>query len=693
MRIAFAIAIGLGALLLFQVQFILGKQTLPWFGGVPAVWSTCLVFFQTLLLAGYAYAHALTWLPARRQMQVHVALVGLAVALLAARAFVWPSPITPGDGWRPDPDGAPVGQMLTLLTAAVALPYLVLASTGPLLQRWWAAVWPDASPYRLYALSNAGSLLGLLGYPFVVERLFAVPHQGWLWAVGFLAYGAAAIGAARQFDRAGLHDVALKAHVRDTPSPSLGVQAQWFWLAAVAAALLQATTAWLTVDVAAVPLLWMAPLALYLLTFIVAFEYPRVYHRLVWTLLAMVALSGAAAAVKADTDISPAWHMLAGLSCLGVACMFCHGELGARTPHPAYLTRFYLWIAAGGAAGSASVSMLAPRLFTSVVEYPVALVLVALALFSVHARGFRTDLVDDPPPWWARVAAVAVVPLVAGLVSFTVQEARDQQRDVLVSSRNFFGWVRVREGTSLGGAPYRRLLHGNTIHGVQFTAFERELEQTSYYMPTSGVGRALLHARTGERPLTVGIVGLGTGTLASYGRESDRFRFYEIDPQVIALSSGERPVFTFVSRSDAEVTIVPGDARLSLDREPPVGFDVLALDAFSSDAVPGHLLTVEAFRLYARHLRTDESLLAVHVSNRFLDLEGIVRSAGMEAGLASVTVSDFPDDDASESSTWMLLARSREVLRAFGDPDTEAALPWVRPWTDTWSNLFDVIER
>jgi hypothetical protein len=693
MRPAFAIAIGLGALLLFQVQFILGKQLLPWFGGVPAVWSTCLVFFQTLLLVGYAYAHGLTRLPARRQVQVHLVVVGLATATLAARAFGWPSPITPSPAWRPTPDGAPVAQILTLLSVAVGLPYLVLASTGPLLQRWWAAVWPDRSPYRLYALSNAGSLAGLLTYPFLVERMMAVPQQGWLWTISFLIYGAAAAVAARAFARHGHADAGLRAHALDTPAPSAGTQALWFWLAAVAAFLLQATTAWLTVDVAAVPLLWMAPLALYLLTFIIAFEYPRAYHRLVWTLVVMVALGGAIYAVRADTDISPAWHMLAGLSCMAAAGMFCHGELGVRTPHAAHLTRFYLVIAAGGAAGSATVALVAPRVFTSVVEYPLALLLVAAALFSVHARGFRTDL-EEEPPWWSRVAAVAVVPLVVGLATYTVQEARDQQADVIVSSRNFFGWVRVREGTSPAGAPYRRLLHGNTIHGTQFTEPGREREHTSYYVPTSGVGQAILRAREeASDGLMVGVVGLGTGTLASYAEAEDHFRFYEIDPQVIALSTATPPVFAYVATTPGEVTIVPGDARLSLDREAPVGFDVLALDAFSSDAVPVHLLTVEAFRLYARHLRGDRSLLAVHVSNRFLDLEGIVRAAGMEADLWSVTVSDVPDGDVAESSTWMVLARDPEALRAFGDPDTEAALPWVSPWTDTWSNLFDVIER
>lgn len=703
MRAAFALAIGLGALLLFQVQFVLGKQVLPWFGGVPSVWSTCLVFFQTLLLVGYAYAHGLTRLPVRRQMVVHVALVALVGVALAGRAFGWPSPITPDAAWRPAPDGSPVRQILLLLTVAVGLPYLLLASTGPLLQRWWAAVWPDRSPYRLYALSNLGSLAGLLTYPFLVERWLAVPQQGWLWSGLFLVYAGALLAATLVFGRHGVADAQLRASSVDVEGPSLGEQVLWAWLAAAAASLLQSTTAWLTIDVAAAPLLWMAPLAVYLLSFIVAFEYPRVYHRLTWTMLLLVSLAGAIAAAQADTDWSPLWHMLAALSALLASCMFCHGELGARAPAPVHLTRFYLIVAAGGAAGSAATALLPPVLSTWVVEYPVSLLAVALAAFAVYALqdseprdGSERGAGASRLTWWSRLIAVALIPTMVGLGRLAILMGRDQQSSVIVSSRNFFGWIRVRESEAEGGGMYRRLLHGNTVHGNQFLEPPRDRQPTTYYTIGSGVGQAVqwLRERDGAGPLRVGVVGLGTGTMAAYAQRGDVFRVYEIDPQVVALSKppqGGPPVFRYLAQAEGEVDIVAGDARLSLEREAPNGFDLLVLDAFSSDAVPAHLLTVEAFEVYARHLRDARSLLAVHVSNRFLDLRGIVRTAGVETGFSSVVVSHYPDGDGEESTTWVILSRQRTELEAFGDPDAADAEPWVRPWTDAWSNLFDVI--
>jgi len=693
MRAAFAFAIGLGALLLFQVQFVLGKQVLPWFGGVPAVWSTCLVFFQTLLLGGYAYAHGLTRLTARRQVSVHLGLVGVAVLVLVARAAGWPSPITPDDAWRPAPDGAPVLQILTLLSVAIGLPYLLLASTGPLVQRWWAAVWPDRSPYRLYALSNLGSLVGLVSYPFAVERWLTVPQQGWLWVGLFAAYAGALVAATLTYRRFGAADARLQAGAAWEPRPAWREMILWAWLAAAAAALLQSTTAWLTVDVAAIPLLWMAPLALYLVTFIIAFEYPRAYHRLTWTMLLLVALAGAIWAAQEDTDISPAWHMLAGLGVLLASCMFCHGELGTRTPAPVHLTRFYLVVAAGGAAGSAATALLPPVLSSWVIEYPLSLMAVALGVFAVYASAFRPS--ETPAlPWWSRVLAVAIVPTIVGLGRFAVEEGRDQQSLAIVSSRNFFGWIRVRESEAPGGGTYRRLLHGNTVHGNHFVPPPRRHTPTSYYTEGSGIGQAVawLHAdRAG--PLRVGVVGLGTGTMAAHARSGDLVRVYEINPEVVALSEGPSPVFSYVAESRGRIEIVGGDARVSLEREEPQDYDLLVLDAFSSDAVPGHLLTVEAFEVYARHLRDERSVLAVHVSNRFLDLRGIVRTGGAAAGFASVVVSHYPDteDDGAESTTWVLLARDASVLEAFGDPAAAASEPWVRPWTDRWSNLFDVI--
>src|SRR5690606_31699199 len=369
------------------------------------------------------------------------------------------------------------------------------------------------------------------------------------------------------------------------------------------------------------------------------------------------------------------------------------GELGTRTPAPAHLTRFYLIVAAGGAGGSAATALLPPLLSTWVVEYPLSLMAVALGVFAVYASSYQ-QRESTMLPWWSRVLAVAVVPSIVGLGRFAVIEGREQQLEVVSASRNFFGWVRVREGEAPGGGRHRRLLHGNTIHGNQFLEPPRRYQPTTYYTEGSGVGRAVgwLHAMH-DRPLRIGVVGLGAGTMAAHARTGDLVRIYEIDPQVVALSEGSDPVFTYVSESRGHIEIVPGDARVSLEREEPQGYDLLVLDAFSSDSVPAHLLTVEAFALYGRHLHDERSILAVHVSNRFLDLRGIVRTGGAAEGFSAVVVSHYPasDDEGAESTTWVLLARDPEVLAAFGDVTEGADEPWVRPWTDRWSNLFDVV--
>lgn len=713
-RAGFGLTIGLGALLLFQVQFIAGKTILPWYGGVPAVWSACLLFFQVLLLGGYLAAHGVARLRPTRQVGVYAAAVAGALVWLLARPAAWPSPIVPSDAWKPVGDQWPVVRILVLLAVTVGVPYLVLSITSPLLQRWWADLWPARSPYRLYALSNLGSLVGLVGYPFVVERTLAVEGQGWLWTGGFVVYAAVAGACMVTFRRdAAGHGMPERAERgpaetegrpfddvgRTTPLPARSAPPRpratgssppatllWFLLAAVGSLLLQSTTTWITLDVAAVPLLWMVPLALYLITFIVAFEYPYLYRRTFWTFVVLLSLC--ASAIALVSDVGAGWALVAGLSALTASCMVCHGELGVRVPDAAHLTRFYVVIAAGGASGSVFAALVAPRVFTSVLEYPLSLLAVAVLMLAVARR--PRDEPTERASRWRRGTGVPLALCSVLLLLMVGEEARARRQGVVWRSRNFFGSVHVTEEAASSGARMRRLIHGTTMHGMQYVDGPLDGEPTAYYARTSGVGRVMSTRAATTLPAHVGLIGLGAGTLAAYARPDDRYRFYEIDPQVVQLSTGPAPLFTFVARAPGSVSLVEGDARLSLEREPPQRFDVLVVDAFSSDAVPAHLLTTEAFTLYRRHLRDEQSLLLVHVSNRFLRLADIVRSGGASVGMASVLVVDDPDEEYARTSDWMLLAADTSVIGAFGDPGG-----WSRPpgraWTDRWSSVLDVI--
>lgn len=685
---AFVVAIGFGACLLFQIQFLLARQILPWFGGAPAVWSTSLVVFQTLLLAGYAWAHGIARLRSRRrQVVLHVGLLTTALALLAWRALVWPSPVSPDDSWRPQDVTAPITAITLLLVVAVGVPFLVLASASPLLQRWRADLGSDASPYRLYAVSNAGSLAGLLTYPVLVEPHLDLRQQGLWWALAFVAFGGAlALCAWRVWDGVGdgrLGQPALPTdHAADVGDgqfrerPSRAGVAVWLVLAAVPSALLQATTTRLTQDIAAVPFLWMVPLALYLISFIVAFERPSAcpLGRLAQVIVVAAIASLAPWAMPVQLGLT--------LLLLAVAGLALHGELARRAPDPQGLTRYYLVIAAGGVLGSALVGFGAPLVFTRVIEYPLT---VAATLLVLAVQLFRQAR-HRPPVARRRTRLLAEAQILAGLVllAATAADARLVAGQTTHASRNFFGTVRVRELALPDGAAYRRFIHGSTLHGVQWLAPDRRREPTAYFTSSSGVGRAMAMIAARRASTRVAVIGLGIGTLAAYGRPGDTYTFYEIDPQVVALSEGARPPFTFIRDSPAHIDIVVGDGRLALERTPPLGVDLLAMDAFSSDAVPVHLVTGEALAAYARHLRDDRSLIAVNVANRYLDLAGIVTAAGRTHGFHAVLVEGDAGPGLVQATRWLLLSRSADALQPLGPAHVSREAPWTDAFSAPW---------
>ena len=689
-RGAYAVTVFLSAFLLFEVQFILAKHLLPWFGGGAAVWTTCMLFFQVLLLLGYAYAHLLAKQPVPRQRAVHLLLLAAALVLLAARAWLWPSPLTPGDAWRPANGDAPIPGILALLASAVGVPYLVLSSTGPVLQSWYARRFPG-SPYRLFALSNLGSLLGLLAYPLAVEPLLAVPAQARLWAVGFLLFaGSAAICA---MTLGGADAIPERA---TGPAPGRGLVLLWLGLAFVPSLMLLAVTSQLCQEIAVFPLLWMLPLGLYLLTFVLCFEYERFYRREPFLGGLIVAAAAGLVALYRGTNVGAAGQVVTFSGVLLAYGLVCHGELARLKPAPARLTTFYLVVAAGGALGGVASALVAPLVFPAYFELDVALFLGAALMLVAVLRDPGSPMRVGPAAPALRVAAGAWLLVLGVGLWFHMQDATLGAERVV---RNFYGVLRVLRDDPGTRDEVVKLKHGRIYHGLQYPWADRRFAVTTYYGPLSGVGLALRRhpRRLRGEPMRVGVVGLGTGTLAAYANEGDLFRFYEINPEVMALCRGPHPTFTYVQDCRGTVEVVAGDARLSLEREPPQDFDVLAVDAFSSDAIPVHLLTREALVLYLRHLRAPDGALVLHVSNRFLDLRPVVRGLAGALGLRAAIVSD-PGRPGFWPSEWILVDAGRSAL--LDDPDVTAAaleLPTAEAglpvWTDAHSDLLRVVRR
>jgi spermidine synthase/MFS family permease len=667
----YAATIFLSSFLLFVVQPLIARLILPWFGGSAAVWTTCMLFFQALLLAGYAYAHLLVKLDKRRQALIHTVLLLGAVALL---------PIAPAESWKPTGGEEPVSRILLLLTVAVGLPYFLLAATSPLLQAWFARARPGANPYRLFAISNLASLGALVGYPFVIEPYLAGKQQVVLWSWGF---GAFALACAAMAWRTPAARPAAQAEAASATARAGKPYLLWLALSATGSILLLAVTNHLTQNVAAVPLLWLAPLTLYLLSFIVAFEGRGWYRpQTLWALV--LACAGAMAWLLVDDrfQFDLAVQLVVFLAGLFVACLFCHGELYRMRPAARDLTAFYLAISAGGALGGLLVAVVAPLVFNA--HYELGIGLVALAfLAAMRFNGLN------------RLAYAASLAVLLGVTGCAVYEGLHYHEDVRLSTRSFYGVLRVKEYGAPGDENHlKRLVHGAIMHGEQYQTGEWRSFVTSYYQATSGVGLAI-HAKQEGGPVRIGVVGLGTGTLAAYGRKGDVFRFYDIDRHVVDIAWSE---FSYLKDSEAQVEVAVGDARLTLEREPPRGFDVLAVDAFSGDAIPVHLITREALAVYLRHVKPD-GIVAFHVSNRFLELIPVVARLAREEGAHAVLVSDDPEEEDTSRrsrSDWVLVSRSRAALEHPEIVDGGGAAAQDRPewrtWTDDYSNLIQILK-
>jgi hypothetical protein len=642
------------------------KMILPRFGGSAAVWATCLVFFQCALLLGYFYADVTSRrLSQLRQSYLHIVLLAVSLAFL---------PIAPRLVWRSGGDPAP--RILLLLSVSIGLPFVLLSATSPLIQLWYARR-RTADPYHLFATSNFASFLALLSFPFLIEPRLASHHQAAMWSILFVIFVALC---ARAAWNARGHETHRQAQVEGTNAAVPHVTEKLLWLSAAACGsmLLLSITNHFLENVAPVPLLWILPLAVYLLTFTMAFHRRALYSRWWMSRFLAVALGGLSYAIY-DSSFTQSLQISVPFFCIGllVCCLFCHGELALRRPATTYLTSYYLLVALGGALGAIFVGMVAPHIFSGIYEFPIALVLTALlAMVMLWPQGWLVRL------FWA-AAAIA-------LVFVTVRNISSYQRDTIVRMRSFYGPLRVKQFSNWLKEPYLTLYNGKIEHGAQYVNAPASLLPTTYYAPESGVGFALEHCcSAGKR---VGVVGLGAGTLAAYGQIRDYFRFYEINPQIARIA---RQSFTYLRDSPAKIDVIMGDARLSLESEAPQNFDVLAVDAFSGDAIPVHLLTKQAFALYLRHLKPD-GILAVHTSNTYLNLPPVVQLLATDAGYPTRLIGNADNRrKLVDSSDWVLISHNQRFLDDLDTSipaDTISVPLHLRLWTDDYNNLFQILQ-
>lgn len=773
----FAVTIFLSAFLLFQIQPLLGKFLLPWFGGTPAVWTTCMLFFQLVLVLGYAYGHWLACLPSPRKGRwFHPILLLLTCSSIFLLAIMWGRPLLPSTGWRPTSEQMPTAKILVLLSASVGLPYMILASTSPLVQHWFSRCNPGRSPYRLYALSNFASMLALITYPVAIEPFLPLNLQAKLWSAGFLFFALFCSYCCRKAFQPSLSFEELNcptsAGFLNKPgemaegSPSIGSCSAWLGLAACASVLLLSVTNQICQEIAVIPFLWILPLSLYLISFIICFDNEKWYRRNLFMSGLLVSVCLVVFALQAGMEIHVFWQILFYSLMLFFAAMVCHGELVRRKPGTRHLTLFYLLVAIGGACGGLFVSLMSPRLFPGywelhlsiwVVSFSAVLVYcldrdswvycrlpwpaffilmllgwVALAVFheDFDDAPFRT-LWRIPATWpagmlvlfllilwglgwlkkmgrggnysWLNIRCmIASLLILAGLLVSQIRSSMGYVKEVV---RNFYGVLMVLEENVNDPAEHLlRLRHGRITHGLQYQAPEKRGLLTTYYNAASGLGLAFQKQRR-ERlmddssgGLRVGMLGLGVGTIAGFTSRGDVLRIYEINPDIVALSSAPPLAFTYLRDSAARKEIVLGDARISLEREmeqnSPQRLDILAIDAFSSDSIPVHLLTREAMAVYLYHL-SSRGIIAIHVSNRYLNLQPVIWALAEEYQLASTLVMTRKEG-INWRSDWFLLSRDPGLLK---DPMIEKVgqLPPLksqlgRLWTDSFSNLFQCVK-
>jgi hypothetical protein len=723
--VAYAATVFLSAFLLFQVQPLLSKFILPWFGGTPAVWTSAMLFFQLALFLGYLYAHLTsTFLSSRNRFWVHIIVLGIATVSVAANRLIPPNALRPA-GLANE---SPLLQVMLLLGATVGLPYFALSSTGPLLQKWFSDAFEGLSPYRLFALSNFGSLLALVSYPFFFEVYWGVIAQAFLWSLGFFVFvmccAACAYHTYANAKSKPVQTVNSTTTLKhDDAPPTYFNLISWLFLPTLACVMFLAVTNEACQNVATVPLLWIVPLAFYLISFIVAFDHPRWYSRVIYvpvTLLLLLWVSNYSSftdslsetlnkvfSLTGDNELSldTHWWLQAAvyfLALLGMA-IICHGELAQSKPAPRYLTWFYLTLSLGGAVGGILVNLLAPYLFVTFFEFSLcigisSLLLLYLILSHCHVLYYKEQTATDGK---SKYVVLALLSLVASVTTFYClgtnvwQESHGSSRKIVHQSRNFYGIVSVKLHAQNDPDEHFTFYSGHVQHGKQFTQVNKRRIPLTYYGKGSGCESAILHMQHQNSACHIGVIGLGTGTIAAYARPADTVRFYEINPEVIEIAQNTE-WFNYLSDCPQKPQLILGDARLQLEQELARGenqkFDILCLDAFSGDAIPTHLLTTEAFEIYKQHLKPD-GILVLHITNTYLNIFPVAEKLAQQHGFDYRRIYRKGDSDALlYRNDYMLLTKNADFLKNTESdikdlPDYLQKSRDVPLWTDEYTNL------
>ena len=685
--ISFAIAVFVSAFLLFQVQPIVARYILPWFGGSPAVWTVCMLFFQAGLLCGYSYARLLAkYIQPRLQPVLHLGLLAVSLLML---------PITPNDDWLPTGASAnPTLYILALLLVSVGFPFAMISASAPLLQHWFAETFPGKSPYRLYALSNLGSLIALLSYPFIVEPQLTLQSQTVVWSIGYAAFIIVCGWCALPLLRGGDRGIGGQVQSTEPAQPiSWWDKCLWIVLAATGSTVLLATTNQMCQDVAVVPFLWILPLSLYLLSFIICFDNDRWYQRDVWVPVLFVSVGSLVFLMHQDfasVDIPLVLQIIIYSAAMFACCMVCHGELVRRRPPVGSLTSFYLYVALGGALGGVFVNLLAPLMFNGFWEFHGSLV----ATFGLAAVCIFLDKAWHTSESARTIFSISWGVILIVLIFWLGQHIQEQREDSIANVRSFYGVLHVYEYGAGSSEHKRSFYHGRINHGSQWLSGDKRFMPTTYFGPQSGIAIAFAQfPRPDVMPdepdgLKIGVAGLGVGAVSVHAKEADHVRFYEINPQIETIA---RDYFTYLTQGPSTIDVVLGDARISMNNELTESgsrqYDLLVLDAFSGDSIPIHLLTEEAFALYWQHLKPN-GILAIQITNLYVDLSDVVRLLASRSDKSAIRFTDTASD-------WVLVTDNPEFLQ-----DPRVALdqePWPtdepKPilWTDDFSNLFGVL--
>ena len=671
-----------------MVQPIIAKQILPWFGGSSAVWTTCMVFFQMVLLMGYGYSDwVVRRLDQRKQTILHTTLVLISLACL---------PIVASDQWKPDPDTEPSVRILLLLMATVGLPYFLLSTTGPLVQAWVAKTHPQVKVYRLFALSNLASLLSLLCYPPFIEPHINLKTQAMAWSGLYGLFALMVVLSAWRTLRAQVsiaidHSVASVNAQSQAPNRSLVVL--WYLMATLGSVLLLSFTNHMTQNIASVPFLWIVPLVIYLSTFILVFDvggsraqsgwYSRKWFMPILMFLLLLTANGMVEGYASTMNIYFALPLFCVL--LFVACMFCHGELAAMRPGPQYLTQFYLALSVGGAIGGLLVGVLAPLVFDSFAEVQLALM---ACTFLVTYLLWQSTPPNGSKVWTQSISVAALG--MSALTGWYLWDYSKPSENTIVSKRDFYGTLNVTQtGPLKDKETLRHLYHGTISHGWQYTDTQLRTKPISYFGPGAGISKTLEFYAQQRPSIDVGILGLGIGVLVAYGRETDHYRIYELVPSVLDIA---KKYFWYLTDTKAQVSFTLGDGRLSLERDPPQQFDMLSIDAFSSDSVPMHLMTVEALQVYQKQIKP-EGAIVYNVTNRLINLAPMVQLLAQHEGMTAILISDTTAHGDYYKTDFVIVTRNQKLIQ---DPRLASAtrivpIPGLKVWTDNHNNLFDVL--